>query len=208
MRTLLLLLLASPVMAYMGENLNASSPVILNGDTFSVDKSSVTCLGPQINLNTAEVTGTLPGVPTNFVVASDSFTFRTSTISAPSLIFAVNANTSYYFDMSILFRSSATGTGIGLSVTVPAAVKAISYAADIPIAADGTAGVHHGQGTVSDDVILGTGVEVANTTYMAKLQGMLLNGANSGNIQLRFRSEVQGSTVTIKAGSFGLLYAL
>ena len=47
---------------------------------------------------------------------------------------------------------------------------------------------------------------MANTTYLARIHGVIETGASGGTFSARFRSEVAASTVTIKAGSWGALY--
>jgi hypothetical protein len=61
-----------------------------------------------------------------------------------------------------------------------------------------------GWGTSSDDPVQGTGVQTANTTYVAHIYGVVTNGVNAGNLTLRYRSET-GTSVTVKANSWGAL---
>ena len=45
--------------------------------------------------------------------------------------------------------------------------------------------------------MIGTGVEVAGTAYIAVIQGVVFTGATAGNLQLQFGSEVSGSSVSV-----------
>ena len=78
---------------------------------------------------------------------------------------------------------------------------------DIPNGNDGTGALFSGWGTFWDDPVQGTGVSVANTTYLAHIHGVVETGAGGGTLTPRFRSEIAGTTVTIKTGSWGALYS-
>jgi hypothetical protein len=146
-----------------------------------------------------------PGPTTVRKTNTDDTTTLTSLGSATGLGLAVAANTTYSFDYFILFQSSAAATGIGLALTGPASPNFISYTATIPIAADATTAMFSGWGTAYDDTVLGTAVQATGTTYVARIYGVISTGGTSGTLTPRFRSEINGNTVTIKAGSWGSL---
>ena len=122
--------------------------------------------------------------------------------NATGLGFSVLSGIPYAYQFQVLFRTPATTTGLGLAVTHPAGVGA--YTAKIPHAADGSDSHWEGHGTASDDPILSTGVQAANTDYLAQVQGVL-TPSSDGTIQLRFRTEVANSRVSLRAGSWGWL---
>jgi hypothetical protein len=122
------------------------------------------------------------------------------------LSFALTASVTYAFEFRIVFQSAATTTGIGLSVTFPA-MTVFAAKALIPIAADAAAGEWQGWITASDDLVIGTGVQAANTNYLAIISGQCTPSAN-GTLQARVRSEINASTVTVKAGSCGMLQTI
>jgi hypothetical protein len=62
-----------------------------------------------------------------------------------------------------------------------------------------------GWGTAYDDTVLATSTPTVATTYVAHIFGVVHNGATAGNLVLRYRSEVNGSSVTVKADSWGAL---
>lgn len=133
---------------------------------------------------------------------ADQSSTSTALVNVTDMVFPVETGKAYTFDFFVGFQTAATTTGLGLAVTAPAGL--IAYEASIPLAADGTGGVFHGHGTSSGDLILSTGVQAANTVYVARLYGLCRPTAN-GNVQLQFRSEVNGSAVTAKQGSGGIL---
>jgi hypothetical protein len=115
-------------------------------------------------------------------------------------------STAYTFEYYILFQSAATGTGIGLAVNGPAAPTVISYTVRIPLGTDGNTTFHGGPGTYLDDWVRSGSVQAANTTYLARISGVIRTNASGGTLLPRFQSEVAGSTVRVMAHSWGSLY--
>lgn len=108
----------------------------------------------------------------------------------------VNGKT-YIIDAYILFRSVATNTGIALTIGATGASGTMNCCVDIPIAADGTGASFHGQITALGDIVIGTGVQAANTDYLARIEGFF-TCTSSGTIYPQFRSELNASTITFQ----------
>lgn len=106
----------------------------------------------------------------------------------------------YKIEGTILFRTAATTTGLALTMGNTGAAGTISLVINIPIAADGTAALYTGNSTAFGDIVTSTGVQAANTDYVARIDGIFVC-TTSGTIVPQFRSEVNGSQVTVKAGS-------
>lgn len=138
---------------------------------------------------------------------ADQAISSTSLTNVTDLVFPVVANSVYSFEFLVPFSSVALTTGIGLAVSCPASPALLSYQAEIPFAADGVDATWIGSGTASGDTILSTGVVAINTVYLARLTGVLRNGANAGNLQVQARSEVNASAVTVKSGAWGILWS-
>ena len=49
-------------------------------------------------------------------------------------------------------------------------------------------------------------MQTAATTYVARIHGVITTGAAGGTLYPRYRTETNGTAVTIKAGSWGSLY--
>jgi hypothetical protein len=131
-------------------------------------------------------------------------TSSTALIDATGLTFSVVSGNYYYFTFNVIFQSNGTTNGLRLSVNVPAFTR-FSAKAYIPNAADGTGGEFQGWITASDDTVVGTAVQAANTDYYATLEGIILPSAN-GNVQLRYGSELgPTSAIIIRQASFGKL---
>jgi len=144
---------------------------------------------------------------------ADDATTGTALVNATGLDLALAANTTYSFEYYILFQTAATTTGLSVAVNGPASPTLISYTAQVPGelvgnggGAPGT-GMYSDWGTALDDQITATGVQAANTTYVAHVSGVIRTGATAGTLRPRFRSEVNGSAVTIKTYSWGALYS-
>jgi hypothetical protein len=119
------------------------------------------------------------------------------------LNFVLQANKTYSFEYKILFQSNASAnTGIALTLSCPAGL--ISASVDIPVGNDGAAGAIQGQVTSSGDLVIGTGVQAINTTYVAIISGVV-KPTVSGNFFPQFRSEINGSQVSCRIGSIGIL---
>lgn len=145
--------------------------------------------------------------PTIVKLTADLAAYNATALTdATGLSFSVTANTYYHFRFLIMFQSAATTTGIRLSVSIPAFTR-FSAKANIPLAAESAAGEWQGWITASDDAVIGTGVMVINTDYVAVVEGIILPSAN-GTLQLRYGSEVAASNVIIRQGSAGFLNTL
>jgi hypothetical protein len=125
-------------------------------------------------------------------------------------VFPVLANLVYAFEFTLFYQTAATTTGIKLALTAPSGFTTLSAVVDIyGRAADGSSGsVFSGTliNVAASDSVVSDQVEAANTTYPAVVAGVFVNGANAGNLQLQWATEVAASGVTPKKGSFGELW--
>lgn len=216
MKRLLLLLVAIPSisLAYTGQNLNVDPRLELVGDKITVREnwdfgvvvstfqvSSNTIVGPTTFYANGIIKGS-PNIPEFYRLETDSTTISNTLASSP-ITFPVLAGSTYYFDCYLLYQTTAVTTGLAIAVQTPATPATISYVGQIPLtAADSAASEFQGYGTSSNDIIVATGVQVKDRTYVARLFGSLQNGANAGNLTVMFRSEVVApGQVTLKAGS-------
>lgn len=124
-----------------------------------------------------------------------------STISG--LLKNTTAGKTYYCEYTIPFQTASITTGIALSMGLTGG-GTISAIANIPVAADGTAALFTGHITASGDGVTGTGVQAANTTYVATIRGIFIC-TTSGTLFPQFHSEVSLSNVTVMAGATALI---
>lgn len=125
----------------------------------------------------------------------------TTLANTAGLSVAVLAGYLYTFRFHFLFQSANVGAGLKLGLTFPVGVCAATIR--IPIAADGTDSEVVGQITSSGDSVIGTGVEVINTTYLATVVGVIQPSA-AGTLQVQHaRGGGSASAIAPMAGSNG-----
>ncbi len=119
----------------------------------------------------------------------------------PNLAIDVVAGRNYRIEAHIRFRSAAGGTGIGFTLNSPdGATGTVAGTADIPQAGDGTGSIYSGAITSLGDLVLSTAVPAANTDYLAIIAAQF-TCTGSGTVEPFFRSETNGTTVTVQVGS-------
>jgi hypothetical protein len=129
---------------------------------------------------------------------------NTVLVNATGLSFSLSANRMYHFKFVGSFQSAATTTGIGFSFTGPAVTYAFWFA-EIQQGANGTDQMFtYSAANSLASIASSASVVAANTDYIWKIEGYVQPSA-AGTLQLQFRSEVNASTVTLKAGSAGVL---
>lgn len=108
------------------------------------------------------------------------------------------ANTAYQFEGFILFQTNATNRGIGLAVNGPASPNFVVIRTDIPTS---LTGVTNGMQRAYDTGVATTAVDAANSNALARCSGFVSNGANAGNLVLRFLCNNSGGVPIVQAGS-------
>lgn len=173
------------------------------GDATNVPQLTVDAKGRVTAVSNVAITSSGGGPSVAHLTANLISNTNASLTALPGLTFSLLSGVYYSFQYTILFRSPATTTGIGLTVTVPA-FTSFGATARIPNAADGVSGSFQGWITASNDVVQGTAVQAANTDYVAEIYGTILPSAN-GNITPAFHTEITASNVTVRQGSLGQL---
>ena len=127
-------------------------------------------------------------------------------MNATGLAFTVQPAVYYYFQFGVVFTTNAAATGIGLTVTFPAATV-VSANAYIPQAADANNAIFSGWITSSGDFVQGISAQAANTKYLGVIEGMILPSA-TGIVQLQYRADTATGQVMVGQGSYGQLQIL
>jgi hypothetical protein len=110
----------------------------------------------------------------------------------------------YYFKFMMTFQTAATTTGVGFCFSAPA-MTASNYRLEARLGAAGTDQMYTNSSVDSlTTVLVSTSVVAANTNYIASIEGFCQPSA-SGTLQLRCRSEVNGSQITIQNTGVGFL---
>jgi len=143
---------------------------------------------------------TIPKLTYTTRLAGDLTSTVTAFANATGLSFYMLANTDYSFDVRLIFQTAATTTGINLAINGPA--SPISVVALCEVVQESLLRVDDCRSYDNATAFLTTGIDAANSDSIATIRGIVRNGANAGNLIVRFASEVAASQVTIKAGSF------
>lgn len=115
------------------------------------------------------------------------------------------AGSTYRFKAVIAFRTTATTSGIALTLDTPnTAVGTIAAMVQIVQSSDGIgfgAAIYDGAITSLGDLVISTDVPATNTDYIAVIEG-IFRCTTSGTMGVEFRREAGGGqTVTYRAGS-------
>lgn len=111
---------------------------------------------------------------------------------------AVVANGIYEVEIEVIFQTAAATTGINISVNGPASPDTVLLRRVCRTSSGQTTSFieAYDGGTATSDV------PASGTSYICNLKGTFINGANPGTFIPRFASEVGGSNVTPKKGSW------
>jgi hypothetical protein len=183
---------AIEVNAIRGQNVSASAPS--SGDVLNYNGTQ--WVPTQIGALVASSLAT----PV-YVKGVSDLAFTTTTLSdVTGLSFAVNANQLYKYKAFVFYTSAVTTTGLGIGLTYPVSTLATAQVST-PSGTDGTASFFQGTINSSGDSVLSTATPVANTQHLSIIEGAILPSV-AGTVQLRARSEVNASTITILQNSF------
>ncbi|MDO8970728.1 MAG: hypothetical protein Q7U74_08575, partial [Saprospiraceae bacterium] len=119
---------------------------------------------------------------------------NTTPADISGLYFDLVSGRRYVFKFFVTFQTAATGTGIGFVFSSPA-MTAVNWKVSIRQGNAGTDQTYENSATSLTTVLVSASVAAANTDYMAIIEGFCEPSAN-GSLQLRCRSEVNGSQIT------------
>jgi hypothetical protein len=157
---------------------------------------SITNNADDITINSTSV-----GIPSLVRLGSDaSTTSNTCCTDATGLSFSVLSGKVYHFKFLVIWNSTLTTKGIGLTLNGPAATR-LTY--DVIYPSSAAAGEIHGRNSYnSEPNPLPNSPALANN--LGIIEGLIQPSAN-GILIVRFESEGGAGTTTIKANSVGFL---
>lgn len=117
--------------------------------------------------------------------------------------FSVGAGNTYQFTYYVIYQGASTTSGLGLGLTFPG-MKTFACDVNINSGAEGTASKWSGAITASSGRIQAISVQVANTNYYAKIEGIFVV-STTGSIALQANAEVSGAAfqILIMSGTTG-----
>ena len=117
------------------------------------------------------------------------------------LVLAMEASATYEIDCFVTFQSAATTTGLRLGFTSPTSCLCFLETVVAVTLTDTSTQIRKIVAGSQSASVVGTGVSTINTNHGARISGVVVNGANAGNFQVQFASEVASSAVTLQIGS-------
>ena len=107
------------------------------------------------------------------------------------------ANKDYIVEVDIIWQSSVITTGLWFSLNGPASPNIVVFSYSIGLTSITQANrinIGYDSGSASADV------PAANTGYYTRINGMVRNGANAGDLQFRVAAE-NANNVSVRVGS-------
>jgi hypothetical protein len=134
-----------------------------------------------------------------FNILANDLTMSSNVLAdVPGMSIQLWPNREYLFEGHLWFRTAATTTGILFSATGPTSPVGFDMTVETAL----TATSMNTQRITAYDGGIPTGsIDVAATDRLAKITGYIQTGAASGQLKLRWRSEVNLSQVTLRKGS-------
>jgi hypothetical protein len=145
------------------------------------------------------------GIPSTWAVTSTHvLTGSTTMQSVTGLSFPVSSASVYRFEFTVAAVSSVLTCGVGLGLNGPASPLTLAYEWMVSTGIGG--GLVKTQRAFGVQNVHSLAVDSTSAQHYGYLGGIVRTGASAGTLQMQFASEVAGSTVSIRAGSVGLLF--
>jgi len=163
----------------------------------------VSAIGADIKSLSTRVTSLETSSGGGSVIAassSDQSSTATSLADATGLSASVVANATYRVDAFVTFTSASVDTGLSLGYTLPTGALGM-LEITIPSVSTWLSQMTRLITSAQSASVTGNGVEASGTPYTARMSGIIKVGSTAGTFQVRFASEVAGSSVTLKSGS-------
>lgn len=132
---------------------------------------------------------------------SDETNSTNTLANCAGLNFTLKSDTVYDFNFTIYFTAAAATTGLVLSMDGPASPVAVRFGAEI---AESSTSFRNGSAASYNAELVGQNSGGA-AALVAHIHGTVQTNSSGGTLKVRFRSEVNGSAVTILKGSHGEL---
>lgn len=125
---------------------------------------------------------------------------NTTLVSITDLEFPVTNGKRYRIECMLMIQSANVAAGFRPTLALVGATGELAAISSVPQGNDGTGSIFISHITASGDVGTSTSTAVANTSLLCIIQGVFVC-TTSGTIVPQFRSETNGTTVTVRAGS-------
>lgn len=162
-----------------------------------IESSSTGYKFPDATTQTTSA-GTISRLTSAVTTTSTTFTDITG------LTATVAALTPYFFEAYLIWQQNNTAGGIGFAVNGPSTPGVLDYTIQYQNFANDAAGTIqtvHATGYDSGYTIPTT-TTAANTSYIARISGVIVPGVTAGTLALRFKSNNASYTASIRSGSW------
>lgn len=140
------------------------------------------------------------GVSSYVRLATDRSESAGTASDVTGLSFPVVSGTTYAFDFGVVVRTAVQTCGPHLALNGPSFSQFCAY-----VQCPSSAGTHGDLNIIAYDVFDAvTQLPAANADYFAMIRGVITPSAN-GTLIVRLKSEVSGTAVTVRSGSYGQL---
>ena len=206
-----------------GSSYTAGTGLTLSANQFSITNTGTAGTygsASQIPVFTTNAQGQVTSVtntpiavftPTIDRLTSTQQSTATALADVTQLVEALVANATYSIDCFVTFQSAATTTGLNLGFTSPTGCVC-SVEVVVPVTSTAAASqlrtTFPNAAATNTGNVLGTGVTAINSNHTARISGIITNGANAGNFQVRFATEVAASAITLQTSSVMVLERL
>ena len=209
---------AAPITYTAGTGLNESPSFTFNiantgtaGTYGSASQIPVFTTNAQGQVTSVTNTPIAVFTPTIDRLTSTQQSTTTALADVTQLVEALVANATYSINCFVTFQSAATTTGLNLGFTSPTGCVC-SVEVVVPVTTTAAASqlrkIFPNAAEINTGNVLGTGVSAINTNQTARISGIITNGANAGNFQVRFATEVNASAITLQTSSVMVLERL
>lgn len=133
----------------------------------------------------------------------------TGYVDITGLTFPVSANTNYAFKFYVVFQSAQTATGFRFAMNGPAGTSPSYFMTYQTVANSTTVGVAtwlQGHWVTYDAMAVTTTSPAAAVDLVVMIEGRVSVGATPGTMAVRVASEAANNDLTVRAGSWGLLF--
>lgn len=159
--------------------------------------------GKSLDIKASDGTVSRIGGGTHATLAADQAVSVTAFTDLTGISVPMAANTGYMIEGAIAWTVAATTTGYRFGVAGPGLATAnIVFDVNATATTWTTSTQVHNNTALTPSVAAATASPFAVTPNLVRFQGYVMNGATAGNLRLQGASELAGTAITVKRGTY------